>query len=63
LAVGVPGEISGLYLAHQKFGRVPWAEIVKTATDLAQNGFVVSQQLEKSLKSHEKKISSDPVLK
>jgi gamma-glutamyltranspeptidase / glutathione hydrolase len=38
-AVGVPGTVAGLYLAHQKFGSLPWAVLVQPAVDLAENGF------------------------
>lgn len=42
-SVGVPGTVRGFELAHQKFGRKPWAELVKPAIDLAANGFPVSK--------------------
>jgi gamma-glutamyltranspeptidase / glutathione hydrolase len=38
-AVGVPGTVAGLYLAHQKYGSLPWAELVQPAVDLAEKGF------------------------
>ncbi len=38
-AVGVPGTVAGLYLAHQKYGKLPWADLVQPAVDLAKNGF------------------------
>lgn len=38
-AVGVPGTVAGLYLAHQKYGSLPWPELVQPAVDLAENGF------------------------
>jgi gamma-glutamyltranspeptidase/glutathione hydrolase len=38
-AVGVPGTVAGLYLAHQRYGKLPWAELVQPAVDLAKNGF------------------------
>lgn len=37
-AVGVPGTVAGLYLAHQKYGRIPWSLLVQPAIDLAYNG-------------------------
>ena len=39
LAVGVPGTVAGLYLAHQRLGKLPWAEVVKPAVKLAKDGF------------------------
>jgi len=42
LSVGVPGTVDGLYLAHQKYGSLPWKELVQPAIDLANNGVVLS---------------------
>lgn len=47
--VGVPGTIRGLELAHQKFGRLPWRELVLPAVHLAEDGFDVDAYLAKSL--------------
>jgi gamma-glutamyltranspeptidase / glutathione hydrolase len=42
-AAGVPGTVRGLALANKKYGRKPWAELVKPAVALATNGFPVSK--------------------
>ena len=39
LASGVPGSVSGMWLAHQKFGSVNWADIIRPSVKLAQYGF------------------------
>ncbi|MEM7235872.1 MAG: gamma-glutamyltransferase, partial [Planctomycetota bacterium] len=44
-AVGVPGSVAGLYLAHQKHGKLPWKSLVKPAVRIARNGFRVSAGL------------------
>ena len=44
-SVGVPGTVAGLYLAHQKYGKLPWKELVQPSIDLAQNGFELSYTL------------------
>lgn len=44
-AVGVPGTVAGLYLAHQKYGKLPWKELVQPSVDLAKNGFIMSWNL------------------
>lgn len=38
LAVGVPGTVAGLYKAHQKYGKLPWKDVVQPAVDQAENG-------------------------
>ena len=43
--VGVPGTVAGLYMAHQKYGKLPWKELVQPSIDLAKNGFVMSWDL------------------
>lgn len=44
-SVGVPGTVAGLYLAHEKYGNLPWSELVQPAIDLAQNGFPLTWTL------------------
>lgn len=38
LATGVPGTVAGLYLAHQRMGKLPWSDLVAPAIELAENG-------------------------
>jgi gamma-glutamyltranspeptidase / glutathione hydrolase len=45
---GVPGTVAGLYLAHQKYGQLSWAELVQPSIDLAKNGFPMTWDLYKS---------------
>ncbi|WP_192347343.1 gamma-glutamyltransferase [Algoriphagus sp. Y33] len=45
LAVGVPGTVAGLYQAHQKYGKLPWSELVKPSVKLAKKGFTMSYGL------------------
>ena len=49
LAIGVPGTVAGMYEAHQKFGKLPWEEVVQSAIDLAEKGFVVTQKQAQTL--------------
>lgn len=39
LAVGVPGSVAGFWAAHQRFGTLPWADLVAPAIRLAEEGF------------------------
>ncbi|HEY4595336.1 MAG TPA: gamma-glutamyltransferase [Thermoanaerobaculia bacterium] len=45
LAAGVPGSPAGLYALHQRFGRLPWKQVVEPARRLAAEGFRVSRYL------------------
>jgi len=47
--VGVPGTVRGLELAHRRFGRLPWADLVRPAVRLAEEGIVVRAPLARSL--------------
>ena len=42
LAPGVPGTVRGLALAHGKFGKLPWKDVVMPAVTLAEQGFALS---------------------
>jgi gamma-glutamyltranspeptidase/glutathione hydrolase len=48
-AVGVPGTVRGLALAHQRFGKLPWKEVILPAVKLAEEGFVLDDPLAGSL--------------
>jgi gamma-glutamyltranspeptidase/glutathione hydrolase len=48
-AVGVPGTVRGLALAHARFGKLPWKELVMPAVRLAEEGFVIDEALAGSL--------------
>src|SRR5436190_6047786 len=49
-AIGVPGTVAGLALAHERHGKLPWRELVEPARKLAADGFVVSEYLSRSLR-------------
>ena len=44
-AVGVPGALAMLELAHQRHGRLPWPRLFEPAMALARDGFIVSPRL------------------
>jgi gamma-glutamyltranspeptidase/glutathione hydrolase len=48
-AVGVPGTIAGLVLAHKRHGKLKWEDLVEPARKLAAEGFVVNYHLARSL--------------
>jgi gamma-glutamyltranspeptidase / glutathione hydrolase len=42
LAPSVPGTVAGLFMAHRKYGRLPWADVVAPAIRLATDGVVLT---------------------
>jgi gamma-glutamyltranspeptidase/glutathione hydrolase len=48
-AAGVPGTVRGLALAHARWGKRPWAELVRPSVRLAREGFAISGDLAGSL--------------
>ena len=42
LAIGVPGTIDALFEVHKKFGKLPMAQLIQPAIDLARNGVVIT---------------------
>ena len=47
LSVGVPGVLAALKLVHDKYGKLPWAELFQPAIALAREGFPISPRLAK----------------
>ena len=60
LAVGVPGSVAGLYLAHQRLGKLPWKDLVEPAVRLAAKGFRLSPGLAAELAGRLKQFSKYP---
>src|SRR5262245_32963269 len=48
-AAAVPGTVRGLALAHARWGKRPWSELVQPAAGLARQGFALSADLAGSL--------------
>ena len=55
LAPGVPGTVRGLEMAHKKFGKLPWKDVVMPSVLLAEQGFTMSAGLARSLNSEVQK--------
>lgn len=48
-SVGVPGNLRMMALAHQHYGKVPWAALFQPAIRLARDGFKITPRLYNSL--------------
>jgi len=59
-AVGVPGVLRMLALAHRRHGRLPWPELFQPAIDLAEEGFPLSPRLH-DLLTADHDLRQDPV--
>ena len=60
LAVGVPGTVAGLTLALEKYGSISLERALKPAIELAENGFIVTQDLYDSLVFAQKSLQNHP---
>ena len=59
-SVGVPGTVRLLHDAHQRWGKLPWAQVLAPAIRLAEEGFTISPRLN-GLLTQEKYLSGDPI--
>ncbi|MFN9848817.1 MAG: gamma-glutamyltransferase [Alphaproteobacteria bacterium] len=57
--VTVPGTVAGLYEAHRRFGRLPWARLVQPAIDLAAKGVVMTDDEAAALAQRRTKMAED----
>lgn len=58
--VAIPGEVAGLLLAHQRFGRLPRERILAPAIALAEEGVPVNQVLAAMIADDSARLSRDP---
>ena len=59
-AVGVPGLLRMLELAHRRHGKMPWAYLFEPAIQLAESGFPISPRLATLIKA-DAHLGKDPV--
>jgi gamma-glutamyltranspeptidase/glutathione hydrolase len=60
VAVGVPGSVAGLWLAHYRFGHLAWRDVVDPAVTLAAVGFRMPPGLARSLESKLERFRAYP---
>lgn len=58
--VGIPGTPAGLFLAHQKHGKLAWKTLLQPAIDIAEKGTVISEHFEDELKSNWERMKGFP---
>ena len=63
LSVGVPGTVAGLYLAHTRYGKLPWADLVDPAVRLASKGIPFTYALHQQTKGLKKEFDKYPSTK
>ena len=63
LASGVPGTVAGLWDVHQKFGSLPWNELLEDAIYFAENGFKITPFLGDILFNYNEALSIFPETK
>ncbi len=61
--VGVPGTVRGLALAHQRFGKLPWPDVLRPAIRLAADGFAMDATLASSLNAIVRNADGFPELR
>jgi gamma-glutamyltranspeptidase/glutathione hydrolase len=60
LPVGVPGTVAAMWLAHEKWGKLPIAKVLEPAIRLAENGFGVTPRLQVSIALHQPRFLRFP---
>ena len=56
----MPGLVRGWERLHQRYGKIEWPNLFKTALDLAENGHPLSRVLASALRLFQKDVSADP---
>jgi len=59
-SVGVPGTVRLLEVAHKRWGKLPWPQVIAPAIRLAEDGFTISPLLNGAL-TQEKYLQNDPI--
>ncbi len=44
-SVGTPGTVKLIFKTHERYGKLPWKDVVRPAIDLARDGFEISPRL------------------
>ncbi len=63
LSVGIPGVVKMLWLAHQKYGKLPWAKLFEPAIKLSEEGFPVGPKMVRQIKAMASRAGDMPDIK
>lgn len=59
LVIAVPGELRGLEMAHQKYGKLPWKELFEPAAQIAESGFTISHAIDTAIEGKRRIIEDE----
>ena len=59
-ASGVPGTVAGMKLALDKYGTMPWADVIAPAIKLAEEGITVTPELADSIEAEREYLTKYP---
>jgi gamma-glutamyltranspeptidase/glutathione hydrolase len=60
LSVGVPGVVRMLWLAHEKYGKLPWARLFAPAVKLSEDGFPVGPKMVRQINAMASRMKEMP---
>ena len=60
LSTPVPSNLKGYEALHRKYGQRPWAEVLQPAIELAEQGFLVTEEFVGILGVHEQELRQFP---
>jgi len=63
MAVGVPGELKGYWEAHQRYGWLPWEQVIKPTINICEEGYIMNKHQSDSLGVRAELIRKDPILR
>jgi gamma-glutamyltranspeptidase / glutathione hydrolase len=59
-SIAVPGTVRGFGLAHQRFGTLPWSQLLLPAVSLARDGFKIDRNLAELLNTYLAAVPTHP---
>lgn len=63
MSIAVPGQLHGMLIAHERYGRLNWTQLIEPAINLSKEGIRVTSYLEKKLMEAENEILSEKSLR